>query len=130
MELQVCWKDSHKIAHCGHFNTVKIGGLVQDCSNSSALAMELLQSYTKSSRLYFYMDSDSYSYFSHILLNQDYLMPVWRDLFIETAPLLEILTSKPQWLNRFVVISQQYTEGVDPTKLAFCPLNSGGCHWH
>ena len=38
-----CVKDSH------YMGQVYIGGLVQDCSNSSALAMELLQSCTKPS---------------------------------------------------------------------------------
>ena len=34
----------------GTLDRYQIDGLVQDCSNSSALAMELLQSYTKPSK--------------------------------------------------------------------------------
>ena len=43
-----CW---NKIDFQGHNINIQlyVDGLVQDCSNSSALAMELLQSCTKSS---------------------------------------------------------------------------------
>ena len=36
-----------------NYNDVKIDGLMQDCSNSTALAMEFLQSCTKSSKCTF-----------------------------------------------------------------------------
>ena len=40
------------------YHTSHIDGLVQDCSNSSALAMELLQSCTKPSILLFYTEKE------------------------------------------------------------------------
>ena len=45
-----------------------IDGLVQDCSNSSALAMELLQSCAKSSVLYLYLTKPRHGLCNYILI--------------------------------------------------------------
>ena len=51
MKILVYEKTNEKIDHkCNRFYNVQIDGLVQNCSNSIANALELLQSCTKPSK--------------------------------------------------------------------------------
>ena len=59
-----------------------IDGLVQDCSNSSALAMELLQSCTKPSICAVYIQSEIYQLYPIFTVN---VHEIWRGISIMIA---------------------------------------------
>ena len=61
-------------------NSTDIDGLVQDCSNCNALAMELLQSYTKPSIFGLILLQGDYSHQQALIQYKDCLSQVWEFL--------------------------------------------------